>query len=42
MGCGSGLARGARGKLDVVGSCFAIIVLNLVISTIGYFFVPAL
>ena len=26
----------------VVGSCFAIIVLNLVISTIGYFFVPAL
>lgn len=26
----------------VVGSCFAIIVLNLIISTFGYFFVPAL
>ncbi len=26
----------------VVGSCFAIIVLNLIISTLGYFFVPAL
>ena len=26
----------------VVGSCFAIIVLNLIVSTLGYFFVPAL